>query len=191
MRSSTIQIVIMAIRLTREVLNLLRLLRGNSLQERFDNAWIRLMMDHPHLRPTQIHRVGNRLLRIWRELNEAFPVEADEFDGEPNFFGPFGHEVGRRHWVEFVDLTRGEADHYDDGIDAIEAWMYGNDHEVEPEADGNGEVRDEDVPSEHLRGRVDMFGYFTESVVADIRRRGGVDVDTEFVVRSESELASE
>ena len=36
-----------------------------------------------------------------------------------------------------------------------------------------------------------MFGYFTESVVADIRRRRGVDVDTEFVVRSESELASE
>ena len=27
-----------------------------------------------------------------------------------------------------------------------------------------------------------MFGYFTESVVADIRRRRGVDVDTEFVV---------
>ena len=36
-----------------------------------------------------------------------------------------------------------------------------------------------------------MFGYFTESVVADIRRRGGVDVDTEFVVRSESKFAGE
>ena len=59
------------------------------------------------------------------------------------------------------------------------------------EQSADGEVRDDDVPSEHLRGRVDMFGYFTESVVADIRRRRGVDVDTEFVVRSESELAGE
>jgi hypothetical protein len=83
-------------------------------------------------------------------------VEADEFDGEPNFFGPFGHEVGRRHWVEFVDLTHGEADHYDDGIDAIEAWMYGNDDEIEPEADENGEVRDE-VPGQVLPNLLDYI----------------------------------
>ena len=42
-----------------------------------------------------------------------------------------------------------------------------------PEQSADGEVCDEDVPSEHIRGRVDLLGYFAEPVVANLRRCRG------------------
>ena len=55
--------------------------------------------------------------------------------------------------------------------------MRGNLHRRVPDEGSPREVHNEDVPSEHLRQRRDLFGHFVESVESDLRHLGYSDLD--------------
>ncbi len=95
----------MPLNITPQVIAMFRLLRGEFLQDRIDNGWVRLMRAHPDLTPAKINRIANRLKRVWRELYNRFPPEEGELLDEPNFYGPFYEADNHHHLIGFVDLT--------------------------------------------------------------------------------------
>ena len=81
---------------------------------------------------------------------------------------PRGHPVGGRHVQAQPDIFRRL-----------------------PQQGARGQVREQDVPPEHIQRRRDLPGHPTEPVVADIRRERHTDVHTEPAVRPQSELPSQ